>query len=727
MDTIKIKKRNGELVEYDGNKIILAIKKAMAETDRGIDEDIAKNIEIIIYDIVHENDAILEVESIQDEIEELLASYDRFDVAKTYILYRNKHAELREKGWEMTDLQKDIYEQKYRWNSESFDGFLERVSGGNHNLKKLIRDKKFLFAGRILANRKLNELENRKITLSNCYVVSSPEDNLESIFEVAKKLARTFSYGGGCGIDISKLRPNNSKVNNNAVTTSGATSFMELYSVTTGIIGQKNRRGALMISIDINHPDIEEFVDIKQNLDNITKANISIFANNRFFNAVEKKEMFETKFIIENTGEVITKQIDANKLMDKISFNSWDVAEPALLFKSRIDSYHLLQFDDEFEYASVNPCAEEPLPAGGSCLLGSLNLANFVKDEFSDNAYFDFDDFKDAIQKATIGLNEVLDEGLPLHPLQEQRDSVANYRQIGLGIMGLADMFIKLKVRYGSNESLFISEQVAKFMINTTLQQSAMLAKEYGTYPKYKEQEILQSDFLYAVATKETYQLIKKYGLRNSQLTTIAPTGSLSTMWGISGGIEPIFNISYTRRTQTLNDGDDTYYKVYTPIAKQYMDMNNILKEEDLPDFFITAMTLNPMERVDMQSTWQKYIDASISSTVNLPNDATVEDVKNIYMYSWEKGLKGVTIYRDGCRRGGILINSDKEKQKIDFDKMSIDELEDEIIELQMLKSNKVSNKFESNPNACPLCGGEMIHTGGCAECRDCGYSPCSI
>jgi len=717
-----VRKRDGREVEYDGNKVIMAIKLAMSDT-KVSDNEVVEKIERTIFNDISISESIWDIEDISNRVEELLMEFGYGKVAKKYILYRYERTKKREEEWEMTDLQKDIYNQKYRFNNESFESFIHRVSGGNSALGKIIRQKKFLFGGRILANRKLNELDNRKITLSNCYVITPPEDNLESIFDTAKKLARTYSYGGGCGIDISKLRPNGSKVHNNAVTTSGAVSFMDLYSTVTGLIGQKGRRGALMISISSSHPDLEEFIDIKSDLEKVTKANISIFATNEFLEAVESKEMYLATFLVEDTGEVISKSVDAYRLFNKLAFNSWDVAEPAILFKDRIDSYHLLQYDKDFSFAGVNPCAEEPLPAGGSCLLGSINLGELVIDPYTELAYFDYDDFKYVVRQCVIGLNEVLDEGLKLHPLEEQKKSVSDLRQIGLGIMGIADMLIKLGIKYGSQESLDFCDNLGFIMANEALYQSSLLAVEYGTYPLYKKEEILKSDFLKANTTEEVYNCISKYGLRNSQLLTIAPTGSLSTMLGISGGIEPIFNISYSRKTQTLNDGQETIYKVYTQIAKTYMEKNNIKEESDLPDIFVTAMTLTPIERIKMQSIWQSHIDASISSTVNLPKEATVKDIEDIYMNAWKYGLKGITVYRDGCRRGGILINSEDDINEVDFNNMTVDELEEQIKKIQSIKTNKQDN---SKPK-CPECNEPLNFTGGCKDCPACGWSACSI
>jgi len=308
---------------------------------------------------------------------------------------------------------------------------------------------------------------------------------------------------------------------------------------------------------------------------------------------------------------------------------------------------------------------EEPLPAGGSCLLASINLSEFVVNPFTEDAYFDFEAFNKTVRIGIKALNEVLDEGLPLHPLQEQRDSVGDWRQTGLGVMAIADMLIKLGIEYGSEESLTLSSKISKSMIDSSIAESALLAKEFGTYPKYKKDKISQSPFFVANTTNTTKKLVEKHGLRNSQLLTIAPTGSISTMLGISGGIEPIYNYSYKRRTQSLHD-EEVIYTVYTPIVEAYMQANGLKDESELPSFFTNAMILNPLKRVKMQGVWQDAIDASISSTVNLPNEATVEDVFGLYVSAWDYKLKGLTIFRDGCARLGILTNNTENETEVD-------------------------------------------------------------
>ena len=562
----------------------------------------------------------------------------------------------------------DIWNKKYKFGNETFDEWLERVSGGDQAVKQLMIDKKFLFGGRILANRKLQDY-GKKVTYSNCYVLAINEDSIEAIYQTCADLARTFSYGGGVGIDISPLRAKGMAVNNAAKTTTGAVSFMNTFSNVSEVIGQNGRRGATMLSIDCHHPDLEEFIDIKNDLNAVTKANISVRITDDFMEAVMNNEDWELSFETEN-GDKLTKTVSAVALFNKLAYNNWNMAEPGILFWDNIENYNLLSEDPEFHYAGVNPCAEEPLPNGGSCLLGSFNLAAYAK-----HGLFDFDAFRDDIYVVVKAMNDVLDEGLPLHPLEIQKQTVHDYRQIGIGVMGIADMLIQLGYKYDSNEAVDFCDRLGFFMANEAIKASALLAKKYGAYPKYNENAVLRSEFLRANTTDGTYNLVQCHGLRNSQILTIAPTGTLSTMLGISGGIEPIFSFSYTRKTQSLH-GEDVCYKVFTPIAKDYMDRHQIENEEDLPDIFVNAQTINPLMRVKMQGAWQRHIDASISSTVNLPNSATEEEVFLLYVEAWKHKLKGMTIFRDGCARAAILTTTPKKEEKKEPEKVAPKPLE---------------------------------------------------
>lgn len=586
---------------------------------------------------------------------------------------------------EHNQLAYDIWTKKYRYNEESFEDWIDRVSNGKEDVKRLILEKKFLFGGRILANRGLQNYQ--KITFSNCYVIPQVEDSIEGIYKACAQLARTYSYGGGCGIDISNLRPMGAAVHNAAKTTSGAVSFMSSFDEVTKVIGQNGRRGALMISLDINHPDVQEFVNIKTDLNKVTSANISVRVNTEFMKAVKENKDYILRFpcdielpsdlhiedmpynelwpYTDDANTYYFKKIKAKDLFDNLCLNNWNYAEPGILYWDRISDYNLLSADENFSYAGVNPCAEEPLPAGGSCLLGSINLSEFVKD-----GVFVTNEFIDAVHIAVTALNDVLDEGLELHPLDIQRQTVGDYRQIGLGVFGYADMLIKLGLRYGSKEANSFTDELGSYLIREAIRQSAYLAKERGAYAKY-DPVIMQSEFFNKHITKEfddIREAVDSYGLRNSQLLTIAPTGTLSTMLNVSGGAEPIFAKSFNRTTKSLH-GEDVTYTVYPKIISEYLDRTKKTLET-ADSYIVSSEDITPVERVNVQGTWQKYIDASISSTVNLPKETTVDDVKTIYMSAYDNGLKGITIFRAGCARTAILVDTKEaakqEKHQID-------------------------------------------------------------
>ena len=554
------------------------------------------------------------------------------------------------KNWLDTQLGQDIWTRKYQNGTETFEQWLDRVSNGDTEVKDLILSKKFIFGGRILASRGITD---RKVTYSNCYVLPPVGDSIEEIYDTNKYLARTFSYGGGCGIDISQLRPKGSPVNNAALTTTGAVSFMETFNNTSQTIGQKGRRGALMISMDVNHEEIEDFINAKTQNKKLEQCNIS----------VRTDDLFMTR--------VIAGDGNANELMYKLAENNWNWGEPGMLFWDNINKETLLSEyikKGEFEFAGVNPCAEEPLPAGGSCLLGSLNLAEFVKDPFGKRPAFNIPEFKKAVKVAIRALNQVLDEGLPLHPLQIQRDSVAKWRQIGLGIMGFGDMLIKMRIPYGSDRCSNLISTIGMALCNTGLQESALLAKELGTFEAYNPDYILNSFYLQSkikegVIYEETIDLIKAHGLRNSQLFTIAPTGSIGTMFGVSTGVEPIYDVNgFARTTKSLNEEDKVYME-YPDIVQRAIEVDDIDMLNNKPAYLIGAKDLDFMRRVKTQADWQVWIDASISSTLNLPKESPVEDVFKAYIVAHELGCKGLTVFRDGCKKEGILKGVAKEEK----------------------------------------------------------------
>ena len=540
----------------------------------------------------------------------------------------------------------EIWNKKYRNGDESFDAWLDRVSGGKDEVKQLILQKKFLFGGRILANR---GVKDRKYTLSNCYCLSPPEDSIESIFETAGKLARTFSYGGGVGIDLSKLAPRGAKVNNSAGESTGAVSFTDLYSMVTGLIGQQGRRGALMLSLSCDHPDLEEFINLKTDLNRVTKANVSVRMSDAFMLAIEDEHDsdYELSFYRDETGEAIDKTVNAREIFKKLCDANYDYGEPGILFWDNIKRGSLMDKCDGFEFAGVNPCSEQPLPAGGSCLLGSMNLAEYV----SERGKFNIREFERDVQIAVKALNDVLEEGLPLHPLQEQRDAVKKWKQIGLGIMGLGDMLVKMGIKYGSKESLDLCDDIGKKMFKNAILASASVRDS----PHDWDGALIQSDIY-----KRHFLSAEIFHPNNSQILTIAPTGSISTMIGVSGGIEPIFAKSFTRRTVSLS-GKDEYHEIYPTVIKNLMNKLEV-DIDHLPDYVVTSNDIPWVDRVRMQATWQKHIDASISSTINLPEDFPKDEIMDIYETAWKMGCKGLTVFRQGCKRDAILTTDVKSK-----------------------------------------------------------------
>lgn len=535
--------------------------------------------------------------------------------------------------WLKSQLAIDIWDKKYRHNNETFEQWLNRVSGGNKDIRRLILDRKFLFAGRILANR---GTENSG-TLSNCYVLSV-KDSIESIYDTAGKMAVTYKAGGGVGVDITPLAPKGAKVNNAAKTTSGAVSFIELFTTTTGLIGQAGRRGALMVSIACDHPDIEDFIKLKTDVDKATSANLSIRVTDDFMRAVENDEDWFCAFTRKETNECVHKVFKAKDLFKIFCDANYDYGEPGLLFWDMIERYNMLNTYPNFKFAGVNPCAEECLPDGGACLLGSINLSEYVKSDMT----FDYAMFKNDVATCIRALDDVQVEGLELHPLEIQRKTARDWRQLGLGIMGLGDMLIKMNVRYGSEESLELCDKIGDVLAKTAIETSMQMGEERGSFPMFKEKYTYASEFY-----KAHMAGVECKAMRNSQLLCIAPTGSISTMLGISGGIEPLYALEYERTTKSLHGGDMTY--------KVIPDIVQYARDKGLNNGLVCATEIDYKKRINMQSVWQKHIDSSISSTVNLPKDFPKEKIADLYMRAWDAGLKGITVFRDGCKRAGIL------------------------------------------------------------------------
>ncbi len=515
----------------------------------------------------------------------------------------------------------------------------------------LLEDFRFVPGGRIL----FGAGNPRRATLLNCYVVPIQGDSLEDIFEWCKQAGRTYSFGGGVGTDISVLRPRGTPVNNAAITSSGAVSFMELLSTTTGTIGQAGRRGALMITIRSDHPDVLEFTRVKRNVDKVRYANISVRVDDAFMRAVEQDGEYTLRFV---NDKVRTEwNIRARELWDELVRGARDYAEPGVIFWDTIRRWSTSEYNG-MNVITTNPCSEIPLEPYGACCLGNLQLAAFVREPFTEAACLDWEALERALRYAVRFLDNVLDYNADKHPLPEQKEASLRSRRIGVGFTGLGDMLAKLRLRYDSEEALAFVDRTFERIKNVVYDESAQLAAEKGPFPAFDRDQHFRGPFLQTLdpaVRDKGYAL----GLRNVALLTVPPVGSGAALAGTTSGIEPIFDLYYLRRSESLSQAQ---FKVYHPLVRQYMDEFGV-DEDYLPEYFVTAHRIAPEMRVRMQATIQKHIDHSISSTVNLPESATVKDVERVYFLAWKLGCKGITVYREGSREG-VLITEAKAQQQ---------------------------------------------------------------
>lgn len=511
----------------------------------------------------------------------------------------------------------------------------------------ILEDFRFTPGGRIMHGAGREDITT---TLNNCYVVSIQEDSIRAIYKTIEEEALTYKYGGGCGHDLSVLRPSGDTIGGTGGQSCGPVGFMNLFSENTNTIAQHGRRGANMQTLRIDHPDIEKFIDIKTGDVNMVKySNISVLLTHEFMEAVNQDSSFDLRW-----GGKIYKTIDARQLWNQIIKHAHSSAEPGLIFWDTMREYHNAEYCSPL--VSTNPCAEQPLPDGGCCNLGSINLERFV----DSSGNFMINDFKDTVIIGTRFLDNVIDYNLDRHALKSQKLNAINDRRIGLGILGLGDMLVRMKIKYDSKDAQETLEQILEIFRDTAYNTSIELALEKGNFINYDWKGYSKSKFIKSLP-KHLRNKIHENGIRNSTILTIPPTGSGAIVARVTSGIEPIFSTSYTRRVKK-NDGFGNKfkeYKVFHPVIKKLFG-----NDDNLPDYVVTAHDTDPYQRVHMQAVIQKYIDSSISSTVNLPEDITVETVGDIYMTAYKTGLKGITIYREGSREG-ILITEKKSKQTI--------------------------------------------------------------
>lgn len=572
--------------------------------------------------------------------------------------------------WAKDEVAYNVFRAKYAKDEmESPAMFCQRVAGIcdesiRDEVESLLASGTFFFGGRTmyLAGRK-NEINAAG---SNCYVVPIEDDTIEAIYEANKHMARIFSKGGGVGTDISILRPRNAKVNNAAKSSTGAVSFLDLFNETGNVISQHGRRGATMVSIDCSHPDIEELLDTKMKGDRLQSMNVSIKFTDEFMTAVDCDKPYTLKFDVKSTGEHIEKTIKAREFFKKFCECQWNWGDPGALFIDEFNDYNLLSGYDNFHILTTNPCAELPLGAWGSCNLGSINLAKFV-DMYTGK--FCWDDFANTVHVAVRALNNALDYSYDKQPYEENRKYIRDWRPIGLGVFGYADMLVELGLEYGSDKALEFTRKLFHRLTNEAVKASALLCQDYfNTFGEYDYDKTADSKFFQSL-DDDTKEWVKKYGLLNGQLISIAPTGSISLLAGrYTGGCEPIYKLYYERTTHKLEEQGKTF-RVFSHSIEDLLVRNELPMDtsaEDIKKMFpyvIESHDVEPIRRILTQATMQKYVDNSISSTVNLPESATPDDIFAIYDAAWQVGCKGITVFRDNCARGNILGLSKKEEK----------------------------------------------------------------
>lgn len=535
----------------------------------------------------------------------------------------------------------ETHAQKHRQRGETFKEAMTRQASTLadnpqhfYAFRSALLMQRFLSAGRIQSSIG----SPRKTTAFNCFVSSTIGDSMDEIMEAAKEAAQTMRLGGGIGYDFSTIRPRGDLIVSLDSKSSGVLSFMQIFdSICSTVSSAGHRRGAQMGVLRVDHPDIEEFIEAKTNSNNLTQFNLSVGVTDKFMEAVKNNEEFELVF----NGKVY-KRVDANYLFEKMMRANWDWAEPGVLFIDRINEMNNLYYCETI--AATNPCGEQPLSPYGACLLGSFNLTKYL-DKAGDKYRFSWKTFKEDIPHVVRALDNVIDR--TTFPLKEQEEEAKKKRRMGLGITGLANTGEALGYSYASTDFLKFQERVQKLLVNEAYKASALLAKEKGAFPLYDESKYLASKFI-AKLEEETKELIKKHGIRNSHLTSIAPAGTISlTADNVSGGIEPVFSHYYDRTVKT-NEGEEVYRVKDYGFAKlgvKGKTANECTVDEHLAVLILAA----------------KWVDSAVSKTINVGDDVSWGEFKGIYLKAWEAGCKGCTTFRASGRRYGVLNRVENE------------------------------------------------------------------
>lgn len=507
-----------------------------------------------------------------------------------------------------------------------------------------LEDFKFLPAGRIIAGAGTG----RSVTLFNCFVMGTIPDSMGGIFEMLKEAALTMQQGGGIGYDFSTIRPKGAIVHGVAADASGPLSFMDVWdAMCRTIMSAGSRRGAMMATMRCDHPDIEDFITAKQDAARLRMFNLSVLVTDPFMAAVKADGPWDLTF-----GGRVYRTVQARDLWNKIMRATYDYAEPGVIFIDRINAANNLQYVETI--AATNPCGEQPLPPYGACLLGSINLARLVVDPFGPNARLDQVALNDLVRLAVRMMDNVVDASR--FPLDAQAQEAQAKRRIGLGVTGLADALLMLGLRYGAPDAVAATDQWMHQVARAAYLASVDLAKEKGAFPLFDAEKFLASGNMLQM-DDDVRDAIAKHGIRNALLTSIAPTGTISLFAGnVSSGIEPVFAYDYTRKV-LQKDGSRTEERVEDYAVQMWRAHHG---DAPLPDYFVNAQTLAPMDHVKMQAAAQKWVDSSISKTINCPEDISFDAFKDVYLAAWDMGCKGCTTYRPNAVTGSVLSVSEK-------------------------------------------------------------------
>jgi len=636
---LKVRKRTGELLNFDEKKIFNAIDKATSFLGK---ENVPSNFSQDIADIVVKKiierqedfkDKILNVENIQDIVEETLFEKNE-RVAKAYSLYR-KSRHLAREIREFLRLKDDM-----KFNATALKVLEERylLKDEKGNLVETPRQM-FRRVAKAVASAELMNAGTKLGQLSACFVLPI-DDNLDSIFKTLWDMAKIQQSGGGTGFNFSRLRQRGDMVKSTKGVASGPVSFMKIYDMTTEIIKQGGkRRGANMGILGVWHPDIMQFIEAKSDQKTLSNFNISVAVDDKFMKAVESNDYYN---LINPRNKKIVRKVRARELFDSICKNAWATGDPGMIFIDEINRKHNLKIQIE----GTNPCGEVPLIAYEACNLGSINLTKILK-EIKGKFIIDWNKFEDIIRLSVRFLDDVIDSNK--FPIKEIDDIVKANRKIGLGVMGLADMFFLMKINYNSIEALRLSERIASFMKKIAYNESHKIALEKGPFKNIKRSK-------------------HKIAMRNATVLSIAPTGTISIIANCSSSIEPLFALVFEREIlegKRFLEINKHFLRellargIYSDELIERIARQGNLKDIDLPkdikQIFITSLEIPYEQHIRMQAVWQKYIDNSVSKTINMPQDSTEEDIKNAYMLAYNLKCKGITVYRYGSKPEQVL------------------------------------------------------------------------